>query len=389
MSLMNRQKKREEKIPSPSAPRPLLLRAGNVTPPTRTPWGGTKLSRRTEAIPGAGPAGGGAGEEAIPRKVGESWEISVEPDFPSVLEEGGSLEAALMSEPAAWLGPEAAARGGTALLVKLLDAAEALSVQIHPSDTYAGLEAGESGKPESWYVIEADPGAGLYLGLEEGVTREALEGALAAGEDISEMLHFVPAEVGDFFLIEAGTVHAIGPGMTLVEPQRVLPGKRGVTYRYWDWNRRYDAQGREDPAGSPRPLHVRQALEVTRWEAPRAEALLSRIRLRLGPAPRDAGARIEGLCGPEIGVRSAHLRVHRLTGSGALSLPRPLGLQGLVVLEGTVRLPHPEGEVRVEAGRSAALPGGGRGASALLEAAHALLCETPASPPRVPSPEPR
>ena len=67
--------------------------------------------------------------------------------------------------------------------------------------------------------------------------------------DASALLRFVPVAPGDFFTIGPGTPHAIGPGLTLVEPQQVLPGRRGLTYRYWDWNRRYDAEGRPDPQG--------------------------------------------------------------------------------------------------------------------------------------------
>ncbi|MCA9583435.1 MAG: class I mannose-6-phosphate isomerase, partial [Myxococcales bacterium] len=265
--------------------RPLLLESGNFTPPSRTPWGG----RRIGALKGE--VGGGP--------VGESWEVSVEPDFPSRIEGGGLLGDHLAKEPTAYLGREAAAgRTSTALLVKLLDAAAPLSLQIHPTDDYPALGANESGKPESWYIVAHDEGAGLYLGFREGVSREAVEECLAKGRDLRPLLHFVPVEVGDFFAIEAGTPHAVGGGVFLVEPQHVLPGRRGVTYRYWDWGRRYDPSGREDPTGSPRDLHVDHALNVTRWDPPGGPSLLRMIHAGLGPANPLGPARSRVLAGP-------------------------------------------------------------------------------------------
>ena len=204
---------------------PVLLQPDNITPPTRTPWGGTRLG--SELKPGL------AG-----RVVGESWELSVEPDFPTHVESAGgpSLDTVIRSDPEGWLGREhELGRSSTALLVKLVDTSAALSVQIHPADDAPFLSSSESGKPESWYVLERDPGAGLYVGLAESATKEELEHTVRSSGAVDRLLQFVPVEPGDFFLIEAGTPHAIGAGITLVEPQRVLPGRRGVTYRYWDW----------------------------------------------------------------------------------------------------------------------------------------------------------
>ncbi|MCA9530843.1 MAG: class I mannose-6-phosphate isomerase, partial [Myxococcales bacterium] len=262
---------------------PLLLAPAPCTDPERTPWGGRRIVERYgRTVPRDVP------DDA---PVGESWELSVTPDFPSRLDDGRLLSEVLASDPAQLLGAEAA-RGGTALLVKLLDAAQALSVQIHPRDDYSGLGDAESGKPESWYVLDRAPGAGLYLGLRRGVDEGSLRAAITAGADASALLSFVPVEPGDFFVIDAGTAHAIGPGVTLVEPQRVVPGRRGVTYRYWDWNRRYDAAGRpvdaDAPDGRARTLHLEHALAVTDWDAPREAALLASARCAAG-APRPSG----------------------------------------------------------------------------------------------------
>ncbi len=286
--------------------RPLLLRPDNFTPTARTPWGGTRIvSKYKRDVLGSAPPG-----DVV---VGESWELSVEPDFPSRVEPDGTLLA------------DALGGATTSLLVKLLDAAEDLSVQIHPGDEYDGLGPSESGKPESWYVLDANPGAGIYFGLRDGATEERMEHACrgAGGEDVRSLLFFVPVAPGDFFVVAAGTPHAVGAGLTLVEPQRVSPGKRGVTYRYWDWGRRYGPGGERNPAGAPRALHLEEALAVTAWSAPREEALLRGTRHRAGVPDRHAPARREALSGAGGPVSSPALEVSRLIGTGTLeSRPR-------------------------------------------------------------------
>jgi mannose-6-phosphate isomerase class I len=348
-----------------SYPRPLLLRPDNVTPPSRTPWGGRRIAERTK--------------EGLlaPALIGESWEISVEPDFPSrTADEGRLLREVLAEAPEAWLGREAArGRTGTALLVKLLDAALDLSVQIHPADHDAALGPGESGKPESWYVVEADDGAGLYVGLREGTTRARMEAALAAGENVASLLQFVEAAPGDVFVIEAGVPHAIGRGVMVVEPQHVAPGSRGQTYRYWDWDRRYDREGRLDPGGAPRALHVAQALAATDWEGARGEAFLARARHRSGGWDPAAPARLELLCGPQAQapLRFRWLSVARLVGSGSIALPPDDALRGLTVLAGSIALGGPGFTLEVGRGRSAVLPASLPAVGLALEAAHAVL----------------
>jgi len=365
--------------PDDDRARPLLLRADNFTPPQRTPWGGTRLLHTLKADAPISP------EKSSLSCVGESWELSVEPDFPSVVEASPedttarTLASVMAEDPYAFVGREAL-RGhrGTALLVKLLDTADALSVQIHPADDYAGLAPDEAGKPESWYVVAREPGAGLYLGLAEGVTKESLAEALAAGADLTPMLGFVPVEPGDFFLIEAGTPHAIGPGLVLVEPQYVTPGKRGVTYRYWDWNRRYDAEGRPDPNGTARALHVEHALAVTRWDAPRGDAFAASVRVRAGAPDVHGAARLDRLSGPAGALPSAWLDVSRIAGTGTLDWPAAGALVGLTVLAGAVTILEPRGRrTVVAAGRTAALPACSGDVRLALDAAHAVLASVP------------
>jgi mannose-6-phosphate isomerase len=361
--------------PDDDRARPLLLRADNFTPPQRTPWGGTRLLRTIKANAPI------SAEKSALSCVGESWELSVEPDFPSVVESSAgdtttrTLASVMAEDPYAFVGREAL-RGhrGTALLVKLLDTADALSVQIHPADDYEGLAPDEAGKPESWYVVAREPGAGLYLGLAEGVTKASLGEALDAGADVTPMLGFVPVEPGDFFLIEAGTPHAIGPGLVLVEPQHVAPGKRGVTYRYWDWNRRYDARGLPDPQGAPRALHVADALAVTRWDAPRGETFAASVRVRAGAPDVHGPARVDRLSGRAGALPSAWLDVARVAGTGTIDWPSAGALVGLTVLAGTVAVVEARGRrTEIRAGRTAALPACIGDVRLTLAGAHAVL----------------
>ena len=330
-----------------STPKPALLRPDNFTPASRTPWGGTRLARQYKRRWVDGLA------EHLP--IGESWELSTGPEFPSVVEQPAgqiSLEAYIASDLRATLGHELAlGRTSTALLVKLIDADQPLSLQIHPTDAYAGLSDGECGKPESWYVVAHEPGAGLYLGFQPGVNEQDVRKALADGQALRALLRFVEVRPGDFFLIDAGTPHAIGAGLTLVEPQHVLPGKRGITYRYWDWDRRYDAHGNAYEQGEPRALHVEDALRVTDWDRFSEPDFLDQVRLR-GPAPdltQSAQCRI--LSG-DGGLPSPWLLVARLSGNGTLTLPFDQRLTCLTVLQGEAQL----GSLVVGAGRSAVIP---------------------------------
>ena len=344
-----------------SRPEPALLRPDNFTPPTRTPWGGTRLLREYKR----------AWVDASARGdlVGESWEVSVGPEFPVRLEDGELLSDYIARDPERVIGEEARRpHRTTALLVKLIDASEPLSVQIHPSDDYAGLASGECGKPESWYVVDRAPGAGLYLGLESGVAEPDVRAALEEERSLAPLLRFVPVEPGDFFLIDAGTPHAIGPGLTLVEPQHVIAGQRGVTYRYWDWNRRYDAEGRPDPRGSARPLHVEHALRVTAWERVRARGFIESIRVRAGEARPDAPASYLALAG-DGALTSAFLRVGRLAGTGRTTLPTVDRMQAVTVLAGEVRV----GALTIARGRSAVVPACLAGSDVELDGAHALV----------------
>ncbi len=340
-----------------------LLSPDNFTPPSRTPWGGTAIVSRYKRELGLPPS----------TRVGESWELSAGPEFPSRVAHGRLLSEVVREDPDFALGDEAA-RGDTSLLVKLLDAEDNLSVQIHPSDDYAGLAADECGKPESWYVLDAAEGAGLYLGLAEGASPEAMRATLNAGGDASKLLAFVPVERGDFFVVEAGTAHAIGRGVTLVEPQVVRPGRKGVTYRYWDWNRRYDARGNASATGDARPLHVDHALAVTDWSRARGDVFLREIRVRSGGADLSSPIAVTALCGPTSApLGSRDLEVSKLAGRGSVKLAPRGRLRALTVAEGRVDIIGAGGAASVTRGRTAAIAARAEVTLASDGGVHALL----------------
>jgi mannose-6-phosphate isomerase len=130
------------------------------------------------------------------------------------------------------------------LLVKLLFPAEQLSVQVHPDDEWAHALGETRGKTECWYVLGAEPDAGVSLGLKPGVDAAAVRASIATGT-MEELLEWVPVSVGDMLFVDAGTVHAIGPGVVLLETQQTSD----VTYRLYDY-------------GRPRELHLEKGLKV-------------------------------------------------------------------------------------------------------------------------------
>jgi len=258
--------------------------------------------------------------------------------------------------------------------VKLVDAADDLSVQIHPADDDPQLAADESGKPEAWYIIDAAPGAGLYLGFRQGVSRQAVETAIDEQGDVAALMSFVPVSPGDLFLIGPGTPHAIGKGVLLLEPQRVAPGKRGITYRYWDWNRNYDDAGRLAPNGQPRTLHRERALDLTNWEGAMDAARIDRLSHRAGSAPVDGPASLEVLISQEGPLRSGVFFVQRLAGTGRLELDAADRLRSLTVLDGRVTLDDGQTRLSLSRRETSALPACLGSLHVVLDAAHAVIC---------------
>lgn len=208
-------------------------------------WGG----RRLETL---------FGRTLPPGIVAESWEISGHPDSPTRVASGPwrghtlpEVMAALGTDLVGTHSAAMLARSRFPLLVKLLDANQDLSVQVHPDDAYAARhEGGEIGKSEMWYVLHADPGYALVHGLQPGVTPDQLREAIARN-DVQDILHRLPVSPGDTIDVPAGTVHALLAGAVVAEIQQ----NSDITYRLHDW-------GRVGHDGKPRPLHIDRALEV-------------------------------------------------------------------------------------------------------------------------------
>lgn len=331
-------------IRCPGRMRPRLLRPDNVTPPARTPWGGRKILDRYKR-------GLELGDAALLPIAGESWEVSVEPTFLSRLADDGTLLAdAIAADPEAWLGRAVAERWGqTPLLVKLVDAAAPLSVQVHPRGDEPALRPDESGKAESWYILDAEPGAGVYLGFGDGVSRREVGACLHGGGRLNELMSFVPVAPGDMFLIPAGTAHAVGGGVTLLEPQFVAPGRRGVTYRYWDWNRRYDEHGGLSATGTPRELHVARSLEATDWDAAPGLDVARACRAE----PRQLG---NGSLGRTLVADWPYFAVERWAGQGALEVPAPGTLFAVVCVAGAAEIRTEAGACAIRRGQSMVVP---------------------------------
>lgn len=232
--------------------RPVILSPDNFTPETRTPWGGFAIAKLYKNHLGQGFVPNG-----VPAKIGESWEFSLDPAFPSTAFEDKTPLSALLEHFAEDVFSPKKVREGQAqchILIKLLEAAEPLSLQVHPRDQDPDLKPNECGKPESWLVLHAEKGAGIYLGFKAPLSKKNLFEILQRGEEAKNILHFKLVKPGDYFEIQPGVPHAIGPGVTVLEPQRVLPGREGKTFRLWDWGRLY--------GGKPRELHLEQGLKL-------------------------------------------------------------------------------------------------------------------------------
>jgi mannose-6-phosphate isomerase len=204
-------------------------------------WGGRRLAELGKTL--------GGGEH-----YSESWEIVDHGADQSVVV-GGPLKGAMLHDLVERHGACLLGRHqGWAqfpLLVKFLDCQKTLSVQVHPNDAQAArLNPPDSGKTEAWVVLAAEPGSKIYAGLKPGVDRAELQRAVANGE-CEKCLHVFEPKVDDCLFIEAGTVHALGGGLLVVEIQQASD----TTFRLFDWNR-------VDRDGRPRPLHIDQSLDT-------------------------------------------------------------------------------------------------------------------------------
>ncbi len=207
-------------------------------------WGGNRLKKEF-------------GKADALEKTAESWELAALPDGVSTVESGDykgmTLNTLAQRDHAGFWGMNCQGEQFP-LLVKLIDADQSLSVQVHPSDDTALSEFGEHGKAEMWYIVDCEPQAYLYLGFSRKITREEFLQRAQNGT-ICDILNRVPVSRGDVFYILPGTIHAIGKGILIAEIQQ----SSNTTFRIYDYKRR-------DSSGNLRPLHLERASQVLSYE---------------------------------------------------------------------------------------------------------------------------
>lgn len=198
-------------------------------------WGGNKLKEKYHKVTDKTPCA-------------ESWELSFHKDGLTRLSNGKPLAESVTEKD---LGENAKAFAFFPVLNKFIDAKQDLSVQVHPSDEYALKNENSFGKTEMWYIVEAEKGAGIYLGFNRDVTKAEYETAIKE-KRLTEILNFYEVKAGECYFIASGTIHAIGAGCLIYEIQQ----NSNLTYRVYDY-------GRKDKNGNERELHIEKALKVT------------------------------------------------------------------------------------------------------------------------------
>ena len=278
-----------------------------------------------------------------PGPYGEAWEVSDHALHQSVVADGlwagRTLRDLMEHERATLLGAAADQHRVFPWLVKLLDAGDWLSVQVHPSEQdVRRLWPGEGSKTEAWFVLAAEPGSRVYAGLLPGVDERRLRAALEAGT-VADCLHAFTPRPGDCLFLPAGTVHAVGGGVLMAEVQQTSD----ATFRLFDWNRR-DAQGKA------RPLHVEEALACIDWQAG------PRHPVRAVGYPGSGNEVSPTTAVRQALVRCPYFGLDYVRAATPFTLGGAGRLQAVVVLHGGGRLDGGAGQCRLAAGDAWLLP---------------------------------
>lgn len=299
-------------------------------------WGGRQLERIL-------------GRTLPPGPIGESWDVAAHAHGTSVVDRGPlagkNLQQLVDEYGEKLLGERFSGSGSFPLLLKLIDANDDLSVQVHPDDAAVRRHGGEAfGKTEMWYIVHSEPGAWIIWGLKPGVTKEKFAQAVDGGrEAILECLNKVFVRPGEVYPISAGLVHALGAGCLVAEIQQ----NSDTTYRVYDWDR-VDAQGK------PRELHVQQALDV----------------IDFSPQAQDKAYHL---------ARCAqYFQFEVLDKPQGLVLDSKEGFQILTALGGSTQIAFQGGAVELAAGQSCLLPAAL--GSCTLHAAGTILRSSPPRP---------
>ncbi len=208
-------------------------------------WGGTRLSKEFDMV-------------SFTDKQAEAWVLSCHSAGESIIEngefQGRSLSDVLKNEGKGYLGTNCEKFEDFPILIKLIDAKDNLSVQVHPDDEYAMRVEGEYGKTEAWYIVDCDDDAEIIYGFKKDITKEEFRKSIE-NNTLLDYVNRVKVKKGDIYFIEAGTLHAICKGILLAEVQQ----NSNTTYRVYDYGRLQN--------GKPRELHIDKAVDVTSTKA--------------------------------------------------------------------------------------------------------------------------
>ena len=283
-------------------------------------WGGNRLREEY-------------GKKLDSDKIAESWELSCHKDGQSVIENGEfagkTLSEYIEAKGKGVLGSNCGRFEYFPILIKLIDAKDNLSVQVHPSNDYALRVEGEYGKTEMWYIVDCAEGAELLYGFKHEISKEEFEERIRSNT-LLEVTNNVPVHKGDVFFIESGTLHAIGKGILIAEIQQ----NSNTTYRIYDY-------GRVGADGKPRQLHVDKALDVT-----------ERIPPKYPTKAQGSPEKVEG--GVRTLLRSCeYFNVNKLELDGTMALNAGEGsFNSLLVLDGEAVVSSSDGEMTARKGDS-------------------------------------
>lgn len=187
--------------------------------------------------------------------LAETWELSCHKDGPSIIlngkDAGKTFRDYVLENQSKAIGTNCDRFEEFPILIKFIDARDNLSIQVHPDNAYALKNEGQYGKTETWYIVDAKEGAGIYYGVKEAMTKEEFADKIA-NNTVLDALNFQKVKKGEMYFIESGTIHAIGKDVLIAEIQQ----NSNVTYRVYDF-------GRVGADGKPRELHIEKAKEVT------------------------------------------------------------------------------------------------------------------------------